>query len=70
MELVANFGGFIRRAIIALAIMVAAITLLGILCFEWINTSVMVWTQYGDQTFEFWLIGNALVMLLFLVALW
>lgn len=59
-----------RKAIKGLVLAFAAGVLFGLLCITWLNLSMGIWHDYGDLTFMWWLVGNALVMAVGVVALW
>lgn len=60
----------LRRALIVTAIFICGVLLLGLLLALWFNLSMMVWHDYGDLTFMYYLTGCALFLALILVAAW
>lgn len=58
-----------RAAIVAVAIVITCVVA-GLIFGLWANLTLWVWGHYGDNAFMYWLIVNALVILLILVAVW
>ena len=70
MEVANNVLKGLGTALLLIAIAFTVLFIIGLLIGLWFNITMFVWHQYGDQTFIYWLLGNALAGLLVLVALW
>lgn len=61
---------YAKQTIKALSLAVLFGALMVVFAIVWGSITLSIWHNYGDNTFIWWLVSNALIMAFILVALW
>lgn len=65
-----NLLTFVKRFLLVATVLIVGGFLAAALLMLWLQLTVAVWGNYGDATFQYYLIGCALLLMLILVIIW